>query len=639
MNSSIGWQLTKSAVLGGTYIDGSTEIFKSGKWAFLARELIQNSNDAVPENSKLIMKMDLDDLPIEAFPNRENVLKHLNGTLSIEGLPDRCKEFTLNAKKILESDTIRVLKISDYNTNGVTGSDKNNNDVNSQWNALVYDEGNSQKSSVNSTGSFGTGKNAPFALSGINTVFYVTKDEKENYAVEGVSKLFTSIIDGEKYDRKIYYAKRYEDNRLAPLNYEDSLKNLNKIFLREEIGTDVLIFGVDFDKNKIKEEIIQSVVENFFVLIADEKLEISIFGELINNKTLWNVIEKYCKKPIEYTNSNIKYGYIKQYLSVYSKIIDTYEIIEDVPGAGKLKLLISKGNDITGKWVAMFRNKGMKIFDDNIRTAQQNYSAIFFPGDDEVDEFLKKIENPTHDFFDPEVRISDKSEKQMATHRYNQIKKWIRKKIEEYTQISIVDNDYLEGMEEYLQLDDNETENSVVNLPDVEIINYEPKKVDINPMVESDTAKGKLTISDFKPKDGKSESKNQFTENSDGNKGNETKGLIKDYHNKFKVSPKVTTNNSNIRFAFSLDDYNDDKFNIEIETVGEENLSSDYIPKIICAVDLNNGNNLKIKENKILDIENASTNLISVEFDRKFNARYKINIYKERGEDNENQIK
>ena len=28
------------------------------------------------------------------------------------------------------------------------------------------------------------------------------------------------------------------------------------------------------------------------------------------------IIIKYCKKPIEYTNSNIKYGYIKQYLSV-----------------------------------------------------------------------------------------------------------------------------------------------------------------------------------------------------------------------------------------------------------------------------------------------------------------------------------
>ena len=636
MNNSIGWQLTKSAVLGGTYIDGSTEIFKSGKWAFLARELIQNSNDAIPENGKLVMNMDLDDLPISAFPDRENVLKHLNGTLSIEGLPDRCKEFTLNAKRLLESDTIRVLKISDYNTNGVTGSEKKNNDVNSQWNALVYDEGNSQKSSINSTGSFGTGKNAPFALSGINTVFYVTKDLNNNYAVEGVSKLFTSIIDGEKYDRKIYFAKKYEDNSLAPLNYEDSLSHLNRIFLRDKVGTDVLIFGVEFDKNKIKEEIIQSVVENFFVLIADEKLEISIFGELINNTTLWNVIEKYCKKPIEYTNSNIKYGYIKQYLSVYTKTIDTQEIIEDVQGAGKLKLLISKGNDITGKWVAMFRNKGMKIFDDNIRTAQQNYSAIFFPGDNEVDEFLKKIENPTHDFFDPEVRISDKSEKQLATARYNQIRKWIRKKIEEYTQINIVDNDYLDGMEEYLQLDDNETENSVVNLPDIEIINYEPRKTALNPMVESGTTKGKQDNSDFKAKDGKSDTKHPFTGTSDGNKGNEAKGLIKDYHNKFKVSPKVTSNDNYMRFAFSLDEYNDSKFNIEIETVGEENLLSDYMPKIISATDLNNGNSLNIKDNKILDVDNAVTNLISVKFDRKFNSRYRINIYKESGEENEN---
>lgn len=632
----IEWQLTKNDSPGGEYIDGSTEIFLSGKWAFLTREVIQNSNDAVPEGKKLIMKMELDDLPIEAFPNRENVLKHLNGTLSIDNLPERCKEFTKNAKRILESATIRVLKISDYNTNGVLGSEKEVNEVDSQWNALVYDEGNSQKMSNNSTGSFGTGKNAPFALSGINTVFYATKDINGIYAVEGVSKLFTSHIDGIKYDRKIYYAKKDENGKLYPLNYNDCRNNLHKTFYRDEVGTDVLIFGIDFDRAKIKEEIIQSVVENFFVLISEDKMEITVFDELINNETLWKVIDKYCVKPIEYTNSNIKYGYIKQYLSVYTKIYETAEFIEDVQGAGKLRLLIAKGNDITGKWVAMFRNKGMKIYDANIRTAQQNYSAIFFPGDNEVDEFLKKIENPTHDFFDPEVRISDKSEKILAIQRYNQIKNWIRKKIEDYTQINIVDNDYLDGMEEYLQLDDYDNESSVVSIPDIEIVSFENKKVEANPMRETTTEKGKDGLSEFKEKDGKSNSKNKFTGTSTGIEGTDAKGLIKDYHNSFKVYPRVTTNNNSIRFAFSLDGYNEEKFNIELETVGEDNSISDYIPKIIKAKDLNTDVELKVEGNRIFDIVNENTNLISIEFDRKFNARYKINVYKERGVEDEN---
>lgn len=635
MSSKIGWQLTKSSLIGNEFIDGSTEIFKSGKWAFLTREVIQNSLDALSGN-KLIMKFSLDDVSTECIPNKENIIKHLNGTLSIPNLPTRCESFTKYAKEQLERDVIRILKISDYNTTGVTGSEKANRDTNSAWNALIYDEGNSQKQSDNSTGSFGTGKNAPFALSGLNTVFYVTKDINGKYAFEGVAKLFTSYIDGIKIERKIYYAKRGEDGSLAALDYEDSINNLNRLFIRDEIGSDVIIVGVDFDREQIKREIIQSIVENFFVLIYEDKLDIKVFDEVVNKDTLWKMVNKYCERPIEYTNSNIKYGLIKHYLSVYSNIYDTKEFEEDVVGAGKLRLIISKGNDISGKWVAMFRNNGMKIFDNNIRTAEQNYSALFFPGDDEVDKFLRKIENPTHDFFDPEVRIADPSEKQIAIRRYNQIKNWIRKKIEEYTEIKVSDNDYLDGMEEYIQLDDTENEKSIVNNPEIEIISYENKTNIINPMIESEIEAGDEGISDFKKKDGVSNEKREFKGENISEKGNDGVGLVKDYHNKFKVNPKIISKNNIMRIAFSLDDYKSDKFNLEIESIGEDNTISNDIPVIEKAKDEINGKELRVVDNKIIDINTSHTNLVTIYFNRKFESKYRINVYKIRGEDNEN---
>lgn len=449
--SNIGWQLTPSSSIGNDFINEGTEIFKSGKWAFLAREVIQNSLDVLSDDKdKLIMDISIDDVPTSIIPNKENLLKHIEGTLSIDDLPERCMKFSNNAKKLLEDDHIRILKISDYNTDGITGSEKENGDIKSNWNALIYDAGNSQKKDKNSAGSFGTGKNAPFALSGINTVFYVTRDINGFYACEGVAKLFTSYIDGKKMDKKIYFANKKEDESFSALNYDESCNSLDKLFLRKDVGSDVIMLCVDFDKEQTKREIIQSVIENFFIIIYDEKFEINVFDVPINKKTLWDVIEKYCNKPIEYTNSNIKYGFIKQYLSVYSGLFDIKEFNEEVAGAGKLRLLISKGNDISGKWVAMFRNNGMKIFDNNIRTAQQNYSAIFLPGDSDVDRFLRTIENPTHDFFDPEVSIDDATERLQANRRYNQIKNWIRNKIEEYTAIEISENDYLEGMEEYI---------------------------------------------------------------------------------------------------------------------------------------------------------------------------------------------
>lgn len=616
MEKNIRWQLTKSSAIGNEFIDGSTEIFKSGKWAFLTREVIQNSLDALREDKdKLIIKMNLQNISTKHIPDKENIIKHLNGTLSINKLPDRCEKFTRYAQKLLENETIKILKISDYNTKGIIDSEKDNGDVESAWNALVYDEGNSQKPNENATGSFGTGKNAPFALSGINTVFYATKDINNQYAFEGVAKLFTSYIDGEKIERKIYYANKKEDGSLRPLTYEESIERLDKMFIREEIGSDIIIIGVEFNEEQIKREIAQSVIENFFVLLSEDKLEVELFGEIINKNSLWKMIDKYCNIPIEYTNSNIKYGYIKQYLNVYSRIYDVKEFKEDVVGAGNLRLLIAKGNEISGKYVAMFRNNGMKIFDDNIKTAQQNYSAIFLPGDEDVDKFLRKIENPTHDFFDPEVRIPDPFEKKQAIKRYNQIRLWIRKKIEEYTEIIITENDYLDGMEEYIQLDDSAPENSVVHQPELEIISYENKTNRMNPIDESETV---------------SETEEEKTD-----EVVEEDGIIKEYHNKFKFKPRIISNNNIVKVAFSLEDYDSDTLNLEIESIGEDNSTSDYIPQITSAINLVNGEELKVDGNKIINIDFTATNLVSIHFERKFESKYKVNVYKMRGENNE----
>ena len=308
---------------------------------------------------------------------------------------------------------------------------------------------------------------------------------------------------------------------------------------------------------------------------------------------------------------------------------------ENVTGAGNLRLMIAKGNDISGKWVAMFRSNGMKIFDNNIRTAQQNYSALFFPGDNDVDKFLRSIENPTHDFFDPEVRISDPTERVQASRRYNQIKNWIRNKIEEYTEIEISENDYLEGMEEYIQLDDSDIESNVVNQPEIEIVQYENKTNKVNTMIESNTSSGDGGVTDFTSKDGKSKKKKEFKGKGTEKPGDDKKGLVKDYHNKFKFNPKVTMNNNSLKIAIALDDYEDDKFNIEIESIGEDNSISDYIPKIVEAKNLENNKELEVVDNKILNVDTADTNLVSITFDRKFESKYKVNIYRLRGDSDE----
>jgi len=631
MEKDIRWQLTQSSSIGNEFIDGNTEIFKSGKWAFLTREVIQNSNDAFDsmkdEFGKLVIKFSMENLPISSFPDLKNFKEHIMGTYSITNLPETCKGFCENALKTLSKDSIKIMKISDFNTSGVLGSN-DLDDIKSQWKALIYDEGNSQKDSKQAAGSFGLGKNAPFALSGINTVFYTTKDKDGLYAFEGVAKLHTSYINGQKYEPKIYFSN-LKNNKTIPLNYDDC-REINNIFKRDIKGTDIFIMDVDYDEEKIKKEMIQAVVENFFVRIQNDKLEVEMFGELINKDTLLNVVIKYCDQPIEYTNSNIKYGYIKQYLNTYlGKYEKTKIFNEEVPGVGKLKLIIAVDPDINGKWVAMFRTKGMKIFDYNYRLAQQQFSAIFMPDDPEVDEFLRSIENPTHDLFDPEIRISDKDKKIIAQQRYDKIINWIKGKIAEFTKINVDEQDFLEGIEEYIQLlDEEDNKERKAKQPDIEIISYEPNKQKINMSTIDNAGSDKLIEPEPKPDDGIIDHTNtlEISVPSD-EKGEGRQSIVKDYHNNFSVKPKIVSYNNTLRTAFGIENLEIDTINIEILTVGEDDNVSNYIPKIIKAIDCVNNIELKVDNNKILDIKNEKTNVIEIIFERNFQAKYKIAVY------------
>ncbi|MBQ7031387.1 MAG: hypothetical protein IJN13_03330 [Bacilli bacterium] len=631
MNNNIKWQLRPTYTEGDKFHNGDTEIFKSGKWAFLTREVIQNSNDAFDsmkdESGKLVMKFSMENLPINAFPDLENLKKHINGTYSINNLPETCKSFCESALKTLSRESIKIMKISDFNTSGVLGSNDLNN-IKSQWRALIYDEGNSQKDSRQAAGSFGLGKNAPFALSGINTVFYTTKDKDGLYAFEGVAKLHTSYIDDQKYEPKIYFSNLY-NNKTIPLNYDDC-KDINDIFKRDIKGTDIFIMDVDYDEDKIKKEMIQAVVENFFIRIQNCKLEVDMFGELINKDSLLNIVMKYCDQPIEYTNSNIRYGYIKQYLNTYlGKYEKTKIYNEEVPGVGKLKLFIAIDPDINGKWVAMFRTKGMKIFDYNYRLAQQQFSAIFMPDDPDVDEFLRSIENPTHDLFDPEIRISDKDKKIIAQQRYDKIINWIKGKIVEFTKINVDEQDFLDGMEEYIQLlDEDESKERKVKQPDIEIISYEPKKQRINMSILDNAGSEKLVEPEPEPDDGIIDHTNSLEVSvPNDEKGSGKQSIVKDYHNNFSVKPKIISYNNTLRTAFGIENLDIDTINLEILTVGEDDNISDFIPKILKAVDCVNNVELKVDNNKILNIKNEKTNVIEIIFERDFQAKYKISVY------------
>lgn len=81
------------------------------------------------------------------------------------------KGFFEQAVRALELPEIKILRISDFNTTGVTGPCEEGY----PFHALAKSDGVSAKEDLSSGGSFGIGKNAAFALSDIQTAFISTR--------------------------------------------------------------------------------------------------------------------------------------------------------------------------------------------------------------------------------------------------------------------------------------------------------------------------------------------------------------------------------------------------------------------------------------------------------------------------------
>ncbi|MBE6639863.1 MAG: hypothetical protein E7616_10580, partial [Ruminococcaceae bacterium] len=149
----------------------------------------------------------------------------------------------------LSADMIPVLVMSDYNTTGLRGVNPVEGEK-SYWNLLVNTEGISIKDEKNSAGSYGIGKNAPFAYSALNLIFYNTLAVDGGRAFEGVARLATTTRECGGKKRKtqpigkyLYLENEYDFRPILPSDDCD-LASLPMFFRGEsEYGTDVAVFG------------------------------------------------------------------------------------------------------------------------------------------------------------------------------------------------------------------------------------------------------------------------------------------------------------------------------------------------------------------------------------------------------------
>ncbi|PZE20322.1 hypothetical protein [Paenibacillus xerothermodurans] len=414
--------------------DAGIETFRGNPLDSLAREINQNSCDAKDKGNSgpVEVHFNLIYVSSEHFPGKDRFISILNSCKEYWKDNAKTKQFFENAFSIMNLEQIPFLKISDYNTTGLTGA---NEGERGGWHNLIKSVGSSDKGSQ-SGGSFGIGKHAPFACSDLRTVFYGTKEvENGTFAFQGVAKLVTHLNDAEPTQGTGYFGIVEKNTPIT------STAEINELFRRSDIGTDIFIAGFN-EKSEWEEKIIKSVLENFFIAILNEKLIVKVGETTINANSLAGLLEKYTKNDPEC----LSYHYYESYT-----LSNRYHFPnKDFLGLGEIDLFVLPGKDLP-KRVAMVRGTGMKIYDKGSFRTPFKFAGVMIAKGEGINDFLRKIEPPTHSAWEPDRHENPEEAKAIIRKLYG----WINEKVRSITLVSDEEELDVAGLSQYLADNDD----------------------------------------------------------------------------------------------------------------------------------------------------------------------------------------
>ena len=388
--------------------DSGVATFRGTPLKSLAREICQNSLDAATAG-KIKVEFSMFTIPAEKLPGRNDLKDTFEKCKEFwsSQKAQTTKEFFKNAFEEISKEKCIILRISDFNTTGLTGSRE---EINTDWTNLTKSSGASDKKGT-AGGSYGIGKFAPFACSYFSTVFYSTYDIKEEEASQGVARLVTFRREDEETTQGIGY---YGDKRNTPI-YEQIL--LDPKFKRKQgqYGTDIFITGYKYSSDTWQKDIIISILDGFLGAIWNEKIEVLVGEIKIDKDTLGELIEIYRDDLTGYTD--------KYYEVLVSK--KTNWDTQNFMGMGEVKLGILLGDSDAPKRVAMIRQTGMKIMDKNRLPGHVPFTGVMFINGDDINEKLRLIENPEHTEWQPERSKSPLQARALLKEINSYIKKTI----------------------------------------------------------------------------------------------------------------------------------------------------------------------------------------------------------------------
>lgn len=443
------WHFDKSGISLTGPNDSIHETFRANPYYSIVREAIQNSIDAVDnEQAPVKVVFEFGSLKKELYPNLFDIKKHILACWQYhKGDVQAQNHFHPMSNYISKHEEITFLKISDYNTKGMRYE---KGDVNCPFISFVRAEGKSAKQ-TGAGGSFGFGKGAYYVLSQIKTILVSTKTVDGNLYFEGKTRLATHEIDGELLTRDGYYTGEYGSPVI-------SSKNIPEAFIRNKTGTDIYIVGLIKEEDK-KKEMVKSVLNNFWLAIHHEKLEIEIVEDdeviSITKNTLENLIEEYflvgyeSGSPTNISGWNPK-AYYKSVKN--ANLNDNYRLIsKSLETLGEVSLYVYLEKGLPNR-VAYFRKPRM-VVQKKTKNKLSGYVAVLLCDNAEGNELLRQMENAAHNEWKPEnYRDGDDLTNNRIYAAHNELSKFVNDELEALSKVDTSKKINFLELEEHLAI-------------------------------------------------------------------------------------------------------------------------------------------------------------------------------------------
>jgi hypothetical protein len=359
--------------------DAGVETFKGNFNHYLAREMIQNSLDARLDHGKPVhVKFELLSLDRARIPGMDYLQETFRRCAEYWRHHEKVYGFFTRAMELAAQSRLSALKVGDYNTTGVPGTDA---DRENNWYHLIRCAGSSSKWGGEG-GSFGIGKNAPFAASRLRTVFYSTLTA-DGYAFQGVSMLVS---------HKLPDGATAQPTGFLGGDRGESIRNLDHIppeFRRTERGLDII--ALEYPASGTwKNDLIQSVLDNFWPAIDFGDLVVTVGDKTIDRSNLPRLLSEFSGQ--EDFTAHLFYNAYKT---------PTWRFDEHLPTIKECSLFLLAGEDLPKK-VAMVRKTGMVIYQRGYLRSLLPFCGVFLCRNDDGNRVLREMEPPRHDKWDPD---------------------------------------------------------------------------------------------------------------------------------------------------------------------------------------------------------------------------------------------